>query len=79
LQLRRQAAGDTLTLVRIATTKLRCGIPIAAGVVLMFLSLFAGAVLTWVMLTAAFGLLLDGATIAWERSGATGGLSDHRQ
>jgi hypothetical protein len=58
---------------------LRYWVPLAAGFVLMVASLFAGVILTWLLLTTAFGLILDGATAMWERAGGVGNLSTHRQ
>ena len=53
--------------------------PLLAGFDLTLAALFVGPVMTWLMLTAAFCLLLDGATVMWERAGSVGNLSTHRQ
>ena len=65
--------------MRFLSPALRCRLPIVVGVLLLFGTLFAGTLLTWLMLMAAFGLILDGATKWWERAGGTGNLSTHRQ
>ena len=58
---------------------LRYWLPLAAGIALAFATLFVGPVLTWLLLIAAFGLILDGVTAMWERAGGTGNLTTHRQ
>jgi len=40
---------------------------------------FAGAIIDWLLIILAFGLILDGATAMWERAGGTGNLTTHRQ
>jgi hypothetical protein len=57
----------------------RYWLPLGAGFSLALASLFAGVILTWLMLTAAFGLILDGATAAFERAGSTGNLTTYKQ
>jgi hypothetical protein len=65
--------------MRILRPELRCRLPIVAGVLLLLGTLWAGTILTWLMLMLAFGLILDGVTKWWERAGGTGNLSSHRQ
>ena len=49
------------------------------GVACLIGAAFFSAVVDWILLMAAFCLLLDGATALWERAGKTGNLSTHRQ
>ena len=53
--------------------------PLAAGFGCLVGSLFVGAVIAWLLLLLAFGLLLDGATAMWERAGSTGNLTTYKQ
>lgn len=53
--------------------------PIAAGLICLVLSLVVGPLLSWVLIIAGFGFVLDGATAMWERAGGTGNLTTHRQ
>jgi hypothetical protein len=54
----------------------RIWIPFALAALCMVLAFFAGSVMTWVLILAAFGLAFDGAT-KW--FAGTGHLEDHRQ
>ena len=53
--------------------------PLLAGFVCLVAATFVGAVLSWLLMLAAFALILDGATAMWERAGGTGNLTTHRQ
>jgi hypothetical protein len=53
--------------------------PLLAGFMCLIGVLFAGPVVAWLLLIAAFGLLFDGATAMWARAGSTGSLTDYRQ
>ncbi|HSD79481.1 MAG TPA: hypothetical protein VLB47_02430 [Solirubrobacteraceae bacterium] len=55
---------------------MRVGAPFVLGSVCLVVADWTGPVLTWVLLIAAFGLILDGATLLFSRGG---GLRDHRQ
>jgi hypothetical protein len=57
----------------------RYWLPIVAGLLLVIASCFAGPVLTWIMLTASFGLILDGVTAMMEKAGGTGNLTTYKQ
>ena len=57
----------------------RYWLPLVAGFLCLVLSLFVGLALSWLLLVAAFGLLLDGLTAMWERAGSTGNLTTYRQ
>ena len=66
-------------LMRTLSPGLRSRLPIAAGFALLLGTLLAGTLLTWLMIIAGFGLILDGVTKWWERAGGTGNLTTHRQ
>jgi hypothetical protein len=53
--------------------------PIAGGFVCLVGSTIVDASIGWVLLIAAFGLILDGATAMWEKAGGTGNLTTYRQ
>jgi hypothetical protein len=57
----------------------RYWLPLAGGFALSVATLFVGPVLTWIMLTLAFGLILDGATAMFERAGSVGNLTTYKQ
>jgi hypothetical protein len=57
----------------------RYWVPLAAGMVCLVAATFAGAVVAWLLMMAAFGLILDGATAMWEKAGGTGNLTTYRQ
>ena len=54
----------------------RIWIPFALAALCLIAASFAGSVVTWILLLAALGLVLDGAT-KW--FSGTGHLEDHRQ
>jgi hypothetical protein len=54
----------------------RIWLPFVAAAPCLAATTWTGAILTWVLLVAAIGLILDGATLLWSRSG---GLTQHRQ
>jgi hypothetical protein len=58
---------------------LRYWLPLVAGFMCFVAALFVGAILAWLLMMLAFGLLLDGATAMFERAGSTGNLTTHRQ
>ena len=55
---------------------MRVGAPFVLGSICLVVAGWTGPVLTWILLIAAFGFMLDGATLLFSRGG---GLSDHRQ
>ena len=57
----------------------RYWLPMAAGLACLIASLFVGALLGWLLIVLAVGLLLDGATAMWERALRNGGLTTYRQ
>jgi hypothetical protein len=54
----------------------RIWIPFALAALCLIAAMWVGSVLTWVLLLAALGLVMDGAT-KW--FSGTGHLEDHRQ
>jgi hypothetical protein len=58
---------------------LRCWGPVVAGFACFVITLYVGAAVGWVLIIAGFGLILDGATVMWERAGGIGNLSNHHQ
>ena len=57
----------------------RYWIPLVAGMLCLIGAVFFGALVAWILIMVAFGLLLDGVTALWERAGSTGNLTTHRQ
>jgi hypothetical protein len=53
--------------------------PLLAGLLCLIAVLFVGAILGWLLIIAAFGLILDGATAMWEKAGGTGNMTTYRQ
>jgi hypothetical protein len=54
----------------------RLWIPFVLAALCLLVASFCGPVLTVVLLICALGLVLDGATLLWSRSG---GMAGHRQ
>ncbi len=54
----------------------RLWLPFVVAALCLVATAWTGPILTWVMLFAAFGLIIDGATLLWSRAG---GASQHRQ
>jgi hypothetical protein len=65
--------------VRTVAAKARFWVPLLFALLCLGATFFVGPVLVWLLLIAAFGLILDGATVMWERAGGTGNLTTHRQ
>jgi hypothetical protein len=57
----------------------RYWLPLVAGCVCLIVATQVSAVVGWVLMIAAFGLLLDGLTAMFERAGRTGSLYDNKQ
>jgi hypothetical protein len=53
--------------------------PLLGGLLCLIAVLFVGAILGWILLITAFGLILDGATAMWEKAGSTGNLTTYKQ
>jgi hypothetical protein len=54
----------------------RIWLPIAAGLLCLLATNWAGSVVSWLLLFAGGALVLDGLTLLWSRSSS---LSEHRQ
>jgi hypothetical protein len=54
----------------------RIWIPFLLAALCLLAATWTGSIVTWVLLLTALGLVLDGATTWWSRSG---GLTQHRQ
>jgi hypothetical protein len=54
----------------------RIWLPIAAGMLCLLATNWAGAIVTWVLLFAGIALLFDGLSLLWSRSSS---LGEHRQ
>jgi hypothetical protein len=54
----------------------RIWLPFVAAALLMVATAWAGPILTWILMIAAIGLILDGATLLWSRAGS---LRHYRQ
>jgi hypothetical protein len=53
--------------------------PLLGGLLCLIAVLFVGAILGWILIITAFGLILDGATAMWEKAGGTGNLTTYKQ
>jgi hypothetical protein len=58
---------------------MRFWLPLVAAGACLIASQLVSAQVGWVLIIAAFGLGLDGATAMFARAGGTGSLWDHRQ
>ena len=58
------------------TWKLRISLPLVAAALALLATHWTGPVLTMVLMIAAFGFVIDAATLLWSRSG---GMAHHRQ
>jgi hypothetical protein len=57
----------------------RYWLPALAAVVCLVAATMVTALIGFVLIVAAFGLILDVSTKLFENAGKTGGLGDHRQ
>lgn len=55
---------------------MRIWLPFVVAALCLAATRWSGTIVTWVLLLAAVGLLLDGITLLWSRSGS---LTQHRQ
>jgi hypothetical protein len=58
-------------------TRLRIWLPFVAAALALLATRWTGPVLTVILMIVALGLVLDGATLLWSRTG--GGLTQNRQ
>ncbi len=65
--------------MRAAARTVRYWGPVVAGVMCLVAMSFVGLLASWLLLLAAFALILDGATAMFARAGGTGGITSHRQ
>ena len=65
--------------MRVVVGTARYWAPLLGGFLSLIAVLFVGAILAWLLIILAFGLLLDGATAMFERAGGTGNLTTYRQ
>ena len=65
--------------MRARSSRARYWVPLLVGTMCLVATMFVGPILTWVLTIAAFGFVLDGVTVMWERAGGTGNLTTHRQ
>jgi hypothetical protein len=56
---------------------LRTRLPFVIAALALLATIWAGPILTWVLLFVAMGFILDGATLLWSRSGTS--MGSHRQ
>jgi hypothetical protein len=59
--------------------RLRYAGPLALAFALMIASQYVGTILTWILVLAAFALVIEVATAWLEAAGSTGGARHHRQ
>jgi hypothetical protein len=57
----------------------RYWLPIVAAFVLMYAATKVSAIVGFVLIVAAFGLVIEVSTKLFENAGKTGGLHNHRQ
>jgi hypothetical protein len=57
----------------------RYWLPLLAALACLIAASMVPALIGFVLIIAAFGFILDGATKLFENAGKTGGLGDHRQ
>jgi hypothetical protein len=62
--------------VRSLRSNRRFWLPFAIAALCLTVATWTGPILTWVMLFAAMGCIVDGLTLLWSRSG---GADQHRQ
>ena len=58
---------------------MRYWLPLVAAFVLLFVATKVGAIVAFVLIIAAFGLVIEVSTKLFETGGKTGGLHNHRQ
>jgi hypothetical protein len=57
----------------------RYWIPFAGACICLFAATIVAPVFAWVLIIAAFGLLLDAGTAWLAKAGSTGGMHDYKQ
>ena len=57
----------------------RYWLPLGGGFACLIVALWVAPIVAWLLLILSFGLLLDGCTAWFAKSGSTGGLRDYKQ
>jgi hypothetical protein len=57
----------------------RYWLPLVGALTCLIVAQLVGAIVAWLLIIAAFGLVLDAGTAAFARAGGTGSLYDHKQ
>ena len=58
---------------------MRYWLPLVAAFVLLFIATKTSAIISFVLIIVAFGLVIEVSTKVFANAGGTGGLHDHRQ
>ena len=58
---------------------MRYWLPLVAAFVLLYAATKVSAIVSFVLIVVAFGLVIEVSTKMFERNGRTGGLHNHRQ
>ncbi len=58
---------------------MRYWLPLVAAFVCLFAATKVSAIIAFVLIIVAFGLVIEVSTKMFENSGSTGGLNNHRQ
>ena len=58
---------------------MRYWLPLVAAFVLLFIATKTSAIISFVLIIVAFGLVIEVSTKMFANAGATGGLHNHRQ
>ena len=58
---------------------MRYWLPLVAALVLLVVATKVSTIVGWVLIVAAFGLVIEVSTKLFETGGKSGGLHDHRQ
>lgn len=58
---------------------IRYWLSLGGALVCLIVALFLPAILAWILLIVALGLLVEGGTGMFQRAGGTGGVGNHRQ
>jgi hypothetical protein len=53
--------------------------PMVLGFACLLAVPMAGTLVAWILIAVGFGLIMDGATALWARTGRAGGIGSYRQ
>jgi hypothetical protein len=74
------AAGrSSISVVRSFVASRRYSLPLAGACVCFFAASIVAPIVAWVLIIAAFGLVLDAGTAWLAKAGSTGGMRDYKQ